>query len=791
MARRSIQFGLLGLLLLGAGVASCVPAGVFGLVWPSSPSRPAQEPAVAVAAAAQTNLTVDASTRYQTIDGWGVNANPKNWGNPAYPPLKPGLDLLVHDLGANLWRRGVFGTSTWEAVNDNSDPFTYNWAYYNNLYATDPAFQSLWATLQELNAQGIQPILSASGQVPAWMGGTTVNSNDEFAEMFASLVYYARNTAHIQFTLVDPLNETDICGGSPEGPCVAPAQFDAILSKLRARFVQLGMSDLRFVTPETSSPSTAYDGAILADPSVAPYVAAYAGHHYGPDDVSSVVSQIKTSAYPQPNFWMAEYSSGMYGPLDGGTQVPDEWAFTKDMANNLFSYLSTGASAAMVWDAYDNVHDHSGYYTYWGLLDTLNGYTPRKRYYGAKQVFAYVKPGSVRVQASTYLNGFSLVSFVNDSTGTVTIVGINWNTTAQTLVGSIANFPSPQSLSLYQTNATQNDALAGTVPVSGGAFTVTVAPDSIFTLTGSSCAACPTSTPTATVPPLPTNTPTPTSTPVPPGQTLTFGYTSTVGVNDNSDYGDLNGSPATVTATGTLLSLSVYAGAVTPGSHIRLALYSADAGGNPGQLLTQTGDAAASAGWNTVATSPVVLSPGTYWIIAQTDGVGTVYRVASGLGPSYAVAWTGQAYPYGAFPSTVSPWLVTPNQSFSMYGTMLTAGASPTATRTAILPPTPTPCGPPSDACNIDTDQDGYSDQQEIALGKNPLVYCAIMRADVNGSGTVNILDLATVAGYYGYSVPPAPARYRQGPPPFGAQINILDLSKIAAQYQKRVSACP
>ena len=201
--------------------------------------------------------------------------------------------------------------------------------------------------------------------------------------------------------------------------------------------------------------------------------------------------------------------------------------------------------------------------------------------------------------------------------------------------------------------------------------------------------------------------------------------------------------------------------------------------------------AAAVVGWNTIATSPVALTPGAYWIIAQTDGVGTVYRVASGPGPSYAVAWTGQLYPYGAFPAAVSPWLVTPNQSFSMYGTLLTTGASPTATPTFLPPATPTPCGPPGDACNIDTDQDGYSDQQEIALGKNPLVYCPIMRADVHEDGTVNIIDLATVAGYYNQTVPPAPARFKQGPPPFSSVINILDLSKIAAQYQKNISACP
>jgi sugar lactone lactonase YvrE len=91
----------------------------------------------------------------------------------------------------------------------------------------------------------------------------------------------------------------------------------------------------------------------------------------------------------------------------------------------------------------------------------------------------------------------------------------------------------------------------------------------------------------------------------------------------------------------------------------------------------------------------------------------------------------------------------------------------------------------------LDSDQDGYTDQQETAIGKDPMIYCPIMRADVDGDGTVTILDLAKVAGFFGQMVPPAPPRYRQGPPPFGSAINILDLSKMAMQYYKTVSACP
>ena len=63
-----------------------------------------------------------------------------------------------------------------------------------------------------------------------------------------------------------------------------------------------------------------------------------------------------------------------------------------------------------------------------------------------------------------------------------------------------------------------------------------------------------------------------------------------------------------------------------------------------------------------------------------------------------------------------------------------------------------------------------------MALGKDPLVYCPIMRADVDGDGQVSILDLAQVAGQFLETVPPAPARLDQGPPPRDNTVDILVL---------------
>jgi hypothetical protein len=92
------------------------------------------------------------------------------------------------------------------------------------------------------------------------------------------------------------------------------------------------------------------------------------------------------------------------------------------------------------------------------------------------------------------------------------------------------------------------------------------------------------------------------------------------------------------------------------------------------------------------------------------------------------------------------------------------------------------------DACDDDISGDGYGNVKKAALGKNLLIYCPIMRADVDGDGAVSILDLAKVAVYFTQSVPPAPARYNQDA---DSVISILDLTRMAEVFTQHVSACP
>jgi hypothetical protein len=92
------------------------------------------------------------------------------------------------------------------------------------------------------------------------------------------------------------------------------------------------------------------------------------------------------------------------------------------------------------------------------------------------------------------------------------------------------------------------------------------------------------------------------------------------------------------------------------------------------------------------------------------------------------------------------------------------------------------------DACDSDISGDGYGSVNKIALGRDPTVYCATMRADVDGDHIVSILDLTNVGQYFGQPVPPAPTRYSQDADAF---ISIIDLALMGAQYLQNVSTCP
>jgi len=85
------------------------------------------------------SVTIDGSQRFQRMDGFGVNANVNSWNDGE---LRPALDTLVDTLGASLFRVYI-DNADWEASNDNGDPASFEWTYYNAVYTSPPCANNL------------------------------------------------------------------------------------------------------------------------------------------------------------------------------------------------------------------------------------------------------------------------------------------------------------------------------------------------------------------------------------------------------------------------------------------------------------------------------------------------------------------------------------------------------------------------------------------------------------------------------------------------------------------------
>src|SRR3974390_2600477 len=99
---------------------------------------------------AQNRITVDPQSRFQVMDGFGVNFN----GTYFRESQKPMIEMLVKDLGATIFRLDPYGTSDWEVKNDDADPAHMNWEYYNDRYSTG-YFEPSWGAARYLNSLGI------------------------------------------------------------------------------------------------------------------------------------------------------------------------------------------------------------------------------------------------------------------------------------------------------------------------------------------------------------------------------------------------------------------------------------------------------------------------------------------------------------------------------------------------------------------------------------------------------------------------------------------------------------
>ena len=442
------------------------------------------------------NLTVDGAKKYQKIHGLGVNINPQSWNvNPQ--AVKTVIDSLITGLGCTSFRL-MYDDCDWEARNDNNDPNTYNWTYYDSIYSA-PRFTCVWNTIQYLNSKGITDItLSPDGAAPAWMGGTKLNpgAEIEYAETMASMVYYGqkRRKPAIHFELLSPINETT-CGGG-EAPVMSFEQLGSIFSSIATHFIKDGITKVTLIGPDDCEgwPSSVHQ--ILSNKVTMSKVKFLGGHEYGNGTSKSkgLVDSVKNSDYKDRGVIMTEVNEVCNGfKCDGGSYNPD-YGFTK-YAGPAYKYvlqhLNVGVNGIQLWEGYDSRYHHPNRHltwSFWGIFavnDTLQPavYTVRPHYYVFKQLYYFVKPGFKRIDLSTSLSNMTVSAFLNPTNGAIVITGKNDSNSPQPIDGILKNLSKVSNLKYYYTDATHNYTRGDDVKVTNQKFSKLVPPFCVFTLT--------------------------------------------------------------------------------------------------------------------------------------------------------------------------------------------------------------------------------------------------------------------------------------------------------------------
>ncbi len=437
-------------------------------------------------------ITIDPSQRFQTIAGFGVNFN----GSYFREAQEPMLDMLIDDLGATIFRLDPYGIINWEAKNDNDDPNVMNWEYYNDRYSI-PTFEASWAAARHLNARGIKPFLTLSGTAPDWMLDTKLPPApgrkpssrpdhlnpamyDEFAETVVSMLAYARTKARIDFEYFSPLNETDCY--PEEGPRIDPDEMPRVLDAIARRMKKEGLGDVKLVVCDQCRLANDYFGPILQDEELMKQVGVFSLHSYGQDPISPQVERVRSSKYRETPVWLTEY--GDLNDLDKSQE--NEWKrFSLAATQRALRALNQGASAALFWDAYDNYHEHYPRLTFYGLVqNTDHVYSPKKRYYAAKQLYHFVQPGSQRIASKGDVSGLLLSAFYDGTDNQLSIVGVKQGGPAEIEVTLPESQTGPGTWDLYLTTRKLNCQKTDTFQVKNGVAKIRLPDEAVFTLVG-------------------------------------------------------------------------------------------------------------------------------------------------------------------------------------------------------------------------------------------------------------------------------------------------------------------
>jgi glucuronoarabinoxylan endo-1,4-beta-xylanase len=460
----------LGLSACGSGFSSATASNGSSSQINTATRSPTPTPAptpTPTASPSRPVTTIDWTTTYQTIDGFGgSNVASHNWDN-AYDTF------FFHTLGLSLLRVDVPNDGSCTSVNrscaQNESSSTID------MQACVANGCKVWATSWSPPAA-----YTTSGDVNCGdTGYSTLSSNSyrAYATYLSNYIASLRRYYGVTLYAISPQNEPTVCTSYPSS-LWSDRLFDTFIANYLGPTLQAnGQSSTMIALPDASAFSngnfTNYADTCMNDPVCAAYAKVNSFHGYW--DYTGI-----SNLYGARHFWETEVAGGSGG---GGPDAPGctrgkwcpgindaiYWAGIID-----YNIAVAGENAWLVW--WLAVRDPGAS----ALIDASTGAITTRAYVIGNYA-KYIRPGFVRIDAThAPQNGVTVSAYKDSSTGAFAIVTTNQNTSSvnQTFTFSGVN---PSSVTPTITSATQRLQDLSRVAISGGSFNYTLPAQSVIT----------------------------------------------------------------------------------------------------------------------------------------------------------------------------------------------------------------------------------------------------------------------------------------------------------------------
>ena len=420
-------------------------------------------------------LTIDGDQRFQTMAGFGASA--RVFDDPhlteTFDPATERaavvvpeaaqdeiLDLLYTDLGLTRLRPNLDGPGI-EPDNDNADPDVTDLTRFNFAWKRLDAHIDLARRCVE---RGVDTSFFSPLQLEAWM---TEENPAEYVEWALAVLRRARDRG-LPMPYLSVVNEPGY-----QGSGIWSGEFLRDVIKLLGPRLRAEGFETRFVAPDDLNASRASERCriILADEDARRYVGALACHLY--DEPITRVSQMTelSAEYGLP-LWMTEWyqADGFEWAATMQALIADYGVSAVDYLWGFFGQWQDNGSQLIVL-----THDAANRYT---------GHNLRKQYFVVGQFSRYVRPGAVRVRATSTDPAIRLSAFVDGSTPI--LVALNSGAVEQPVDVTLAGFPDTTAVRPVRTSVTEDWAELDAIPVRGSRFAAVLPPSSLTTFVGAS-----------------------------------------------------------------------------------------------------------------------------------------------------------------------------------------------------------------------------------------------------------------------------------------------------------------